>query len=131
MPDSFSLSARAKSFRYAARGVVHVLHSQHNAWIHVAIAVAVVALALALDLGRLEWGLLVLAIAAVLAAESLNTAIERLADAVLPEHHPLVENAKDAAAGGVLITAIGAAAVGLLVLGPPLLRALGWLPLGR
>ena len=62
-----------------------------------------------------------LAIALVLAAECLNTALESLADAVAPDPHPLVARAKDAAAGGVLLAAIGAAVIGLLVLGPPLL----------
>jgi diacylglycerol kinase (ATP) len=62
---------------------------------------------------------------AVWTAEALNTAFELLCDVASPEFHPLVEKAKDVAAGAVLIAAIGAAAVGLLVLGPPLLRSLG------
>jgi diacylglycerol kinase (ATP) len=56
----------------------------------------------------------------VWAAEAINTAFELLCDVASPEFHPLVEAAKDIAAGAVLICAIGAAITGLLVLGPPL-----------
>ena len=58
----------------------------------------------------------------VWAAEAANTALEFLADAVSPERHPLVGKAKDVAAGAVLIAAIGAAAIGILVIGPHVLR---------
>jgi diacylglycerol kinase (ATP) len=68
-----------------------------------------------------EWCWIVLAIMSVWTAEALNTAFEFLADVASPEFHPLVQQAKDVAAGAVLLSAIGAAVIGLLVLGPPLL----------
>ena len=67
---------------------------------------------------RWEWVAVAFAVTAVLAAEAFNTAVETLADAVKPERHPLVGRAKDLAAAGVLLTAGGAAAVGLIVFGP-------------
>ena len=76
MPDSFSLSARAKSFRYAARGVVHVLHSQHNAWIHAAATVAACSLGVALGISRNEWSWVVIAIVAFTATVALSRFIE-------------------------------------------------------
>jgi diacylglycerol kinase (ATP) len=117
----FSIAARARSFRYAARGIVALLRSQHNAWIHAAASVAVIGLGIAVGLSRLEWCLVALAIAAVWSAEAVNTAIEALCDVSSPELHPLVERAKDIAAGAVLIAAGGAVVVGLLVFGPHLL----------
>ena len=71
-----------------------------------------------------EWCWIVLAIMAVWTAEALNTALELLADVASPEFHPLVEKAKDVAAGGVLIAAFGSVIIGLLVIGPHLLRIL-------
>ncbi len=120
-PD-FSLRARGRSFRFAGQGIAAMVATQHNAWIHLVLSVAVIALAVWLGVSRLEWALLVLAIAAVWVAEAMNTALETLADALMPEHHPLVGRAKDVAAGGVLIAAIGSAIVGLLILGPALLE---------
>lgn len=117
----FRLEARARSFRYAARGIMALVRSQHNAWIHAAASIAVVALGLAVGLSRVEWCLVAVAITAVWTAEALNTALEALCDVAAPGAHPLVERAKDIAAGAVLITAAGAVVIGLLVFGPHLL----------
>ena len=120
----FSVAARVRSFGHALRGITVMLASQHNAWIHGVVSVAVCLLGAALGVSPLGWCALILAMMAVWTAEALNTAFELLCDVASPEFHPLVEKAKDVAAGAVLIAAIGAAAVGLLVLGPPLARAL-------
>jgi diacylglycerol kinase (ATP) len=58
---------------------------------------------------------------AVWTAEALNTAFESLCDVASPEFHPMVERAKDVAAGAVLVAAIGSVVIGLLVFGPRLL----------
>lgn len=119
--EAFTIIGRLHSFRYAVHGVALMLRSQHNAWLH---AFASVCVLIAGGLFRLtdgEWCWIILAIMAVWTAEALNTALEFLADAATPEFHPLVKCAKDVAAGGVLISAIGSVAIGLLVLGPHLL----------
>jgi diacylglycerol kinase (ATP) len=114
---------RLASFADAGRGI-RALLAEPNARVQLAVAVLVVALGLWLRLGARDWALLALAIALVLAAEALNTALEALADRVAPDRHPLVAKAKDVAAGGVLIASLAAAVLGLLVLGPPLLARL-------
>lgn len=116
----FSPSARLRSFVYAGRGIRTMLVSQHNAWLHAIAAVGVVALGVALRVSRFEWLALILAIVSVWTAEAINTAFEFLCDVASPEFHPLVEKAKDVAAGAVLICALGAAVTGGLVFGPPL-----------
>jgi diacylglycerol kinase len=45
-----------------------------------------------------------------------------------PDVHPLAKTAKDVAAAAVLVGALGAALIGLLILGPPLWQRLGELP---
>ncbi len=122
MDEHFSLSARARSVKYAIRGMKIMLKSQHNAWIH-AVASAVVLITGGLFcLTAAQWCYIVLAIMAVWTAEALNTALELLADVASPEFHPLVGKAKDVAAGAVLISAIGSVIIGLLVLGPCFLK---------
>ena len=123
--EPFSVGARIRSFRHALRGISATLSTQHNAWIHAAATTAAVAAAVALRIDRMEWLAVVLAIMAVWTAEGLNTAFEALCNVASPEFHPLVERAKDVAAGAVLISAIGAAVVGLLVFGPRLLALWG------
>jgi diacylglycerol kinase (ATP) len=120
----FSIGARSRSFVFAVRGIRTLLSSQHNAWIH-AIATAVVAAAgVSFRVNRLEWLVLVLATVSVWTAESLNTALEFLCDVASPEFHPLVEKAKDVAAGAVLLCAVGALVCGGVVFAPYLASAL-------
>lgn len=97
-----------------------MLRTQPNAWFHSGAALGVLGLAAWLEVAPVEWALLALAISMVWSAEAMNTAVESLADAVHPEPHALVGRAKDAAAGAVLIAAIGALAIGVLVFGPKL-----------
>lgn len=117
-PQSFNLRARLKSFVYAGKGIWILLRSQHNAWIHFAATIAVVVAGFGLKISRTEWCLIILSCAVVWAAEAFNTAVEFLADAVSAQYHPLVEKTKDVAAAGVLLTAIGAALVGMIVFVP-------------
>ena len=107
-----------KSFGYAFRGIWTMLRSQRNAWIHAVATAVVVAAGFGFDLASGEWCLLILAIISVWTAEALNTAFEFLCDVASPEYHPLVEKAKDVAAGAVLVCAIGAGFIGLLVFAP-------------
>ncbi len=94
--------------------------TQHNARLHFAATLAVVALGAFCGLTRLEWAAVVLATGLVWVAETTNTAIERLGDAVTTERLPELRDAKDLAAGAVLVASATAAAVGLLVFLPHL-----------
>jgi diacylglycerol kinase (ATP) len=118
--ESLSFTGRLRSVRFALRGVAIMLRSQHNAWVHAAATAGVIALGFACRLSTAEWCWIVLAIVAVWTAEALNTAIEFLTDVASPAFHPVAGKAKDVAAGAVLITAVGATAIGLLVFGPHL-----------
>lgn len=119
----FTLSGRIQSMRYAVRGIRLMLRSQHNAWLHAVASCCVLMVGGYYILSAAEWCWIALAIMAVWTAEALNTALELLADVASPEFHPLVEKAKDVAAGGVLLAAFGSVIIGLLVLGPHLLRS--------
>ncbi|NLT73378.1 MAG: diacylglycerol kinase family protein [Chloroflexi bacterium] len=114
-----------ESFRHAFDGIRYVVLSERNARIHVAAACAVIILSLWLRLAWLQWALILIAIGLVFAGEMLNTVVELTIDLVMPEQHELAKDAKDVAAGAILIFSLTAAGIGLLVLGPPLLDKLG------
>lgn len=113
---------RIRSVMFALAGIWTMLKTQQNAWIHCCATVMVVGMGFFLDSSLDDWRWLLLAISLVWVAEALNTAFEFLADVVSPEFHPRVKHAKDVAAGAVLIAATCAAIIGLLTLGPPLLK---------
>ena len=92
--------------------------AQPNARIQCAAAVLVLVLGAWLGVSTLEWAALLLAIALVLGAEAMNTALEYMVDLAQPEWHPLARDAKDVAAAAVLVCSLGAAMVGLVVFVP-------------
>ena len=113
--------AFARSFRYALKGLAHCLR-ERNFRFHTALAAYMFGYLLIYDwftLTRGAWAALILAVAAVLFAEGMNTSLEALVDLVSPGRHPLAAKAKDVGAGAVLICSIGAVAVGLAVLWQP------------
>ena len=113
--------ARATSFRNAFTGWWYVIRTQRNAWIHAVVSLAVIIVSFVLKIDRLEWGLIIFAIALVWTAEFINTALEAVVDlASHQEHHHLAKIGKDVGAAAVLISAFSAALIGFLVLGPSL-----------
>src|SRR5437588_11888229 len=119
----FQFSGRIRSFRDAIAGVLRMIQCQHNAWIHAAATLVVLAAAFVLRISAADWCWIILAISIVWTAEALNTAFEFLADAAAsPDFHPLVRDAKDVAAGAVLLTATAAVVIGSIVFWPYLDR---------
>jgi diacylglycerol kinase (ATP) len=114
-PSPGRAPALIDSFNYAFEGIIHVLRTQRNLRIHFAIAIGVIAAAAALGVERIELIALLLAIAFVLVAEMVNSAIEGAIDVSTTSFDPNAKLAKDIAAGAVLIASITALAVGYLV----------------
>jgi diacylglycerol kinase len=113
-----------RSFGYAFAGIAYIVRTQRNARIEGAIGVAAVVLALWLGLTPLEWAVLAITIALVLALEWVNTALELAVSLASPERHPSAKAAKDVAAACVLLGAITSVVVGVLLFAPRLVSRL-------
>ena len=118
-PDGF-LKRWGHRFACAGRGLFQVLRDEPSGRVHVVALLLVGAVGIWLHLPALEWAVLALAAGGVVAAEAVNTAIERLSDRVSKEEEEVIRVVKDLAAGGVLAATIGAVLAGLMVLGPRL-----------
>ncbi len=116
--EAFSVVKRGKSFKYALRGIVVLVRTQHNMWFHILAGVATIALGVYLAVTPLEWIALVMAISLVVITEAINTAIEFDIDLTSPEEHPFARDTKDVAAGAVLLASIAACAIGLIIFVP-------------
>lgn len=111
-----------KGFVYAFCGIGRTLLEERNMRFHLVLSVYMYCYLLIYDfftLSKGDWVAIVLATALVLAAELLNTAIEKTVDLCTEKIHPLAKFAKDASAGAVLVCAIGAVVVGVVVLWQP------------
>lgn len=99
------------------------LRTERNVRIQTGCAIAALLAGLWLDLSRVELALILVAIGLVLAAEMLNSAIERLSDVVTGgEFDPRIRQVKDIAAGGVLVAAVTSVLIGIVIYLPALIR---------
>jgi len=116
------------SFKYAFQGLSRAAKEGQNFRVMLTAAAIVTVLMLALSVSSLEKAILTLAIALVLVLELMNSIFERVVDLLKPRMHLQVKEIKDIMAGGVLVASVGAALVGVIVLGPYLaawLRTVG------
>lgn len=119
MKNDFETQTRAlvKSFSFAFRGVRFCIKNERNMRIHLAAAVIVTAFSHVYQLERNQYAILFLAMGAVIAFETVNTALEALVNLASPAYHNLARIAKDVAAGAVLVAAAAAAVVGICLFG--------------
>jgi diacylglycerol kinase (ATP) len=110
-----SIRSRLSSIGYACKGIVSLLRSEPNAWLHAIATFVVITCGVIKNLNRVEWCLIALAIGIVWVAEAINTAIEKLCDLYTETFHPLVKSIKDIAAAGVLLAAATSAVIGIIV----------------
>jgi len=120
----FSTRKRLQSFVYAYRGILYLLRTQHNAWIHLAFAFIAVLLGICFSISHFEWIAILICIGIVFAGEAMNTSIELLCDARFTEYDKRAEIIKDTAAGAVLIVSVVSAIVGGIIFLPKLLLLL-------
>lgn len=113
-----------ESFRFAWSGFRTALGTQRNLRIDMVVALGAALLAWLLRLPPGQVALVILAAASVIGAELLNSALESLVDLVQFREDPVARRVKDMAAAAVLVTAVGAALVGLVLFLPPLVRLL-------
>ncbi len=107
-------------FADAGRGIRMAVQSERNLRIHLAVISIVVVTGFILGLSGMEWVAIVFSIGIVIVAELVNSAFEYLADTVHPEVDPGIRNAKDVAAGAVLIAVLAAVVVGVIIFLPKL-----------
>jgi len=106
------------SFRYAWRGIAHGFRNEQNFRFHVLAALIVTFAGWLTGLSSAEWLTVILLFGGMFALELMNTAIERIVDLVSPEYHSLAGQAKDVAAGAVLVFALASGLTGCLIFIP-------------
>lgn len=115
-----------KSIGYASRGVWLVL-TERSIKIQFVVAILVILMGFYFSLSSVEWVVIILAIFAVLAVETINSAVESVCDIVKDisgVHSTATRDARDIAAGSALLISIGALVVGLLVFWPKIIDIL-------
>ena len=110
-----------KSIGYAVKGAIKLITTEHSVMVQSSLAVLMIIAGFYFNISREEWMMQILAFGLVLGIESLNTAVEKVADFIHPEYHEKIGFIKDIAAGAVMFAAMAAIAVGLLIYVPKMM----------
>lgn len=109
------------SHRFALEGI-RLAMDEPNFRFHMAAAVVAIGMGMWLSLAKMEWVVVLFLVFGMFVLEIINTAIEKTVDLVTEEYHPLAKQAKDLAAGAVLLYAVLSVIVGLILFVPKLME---------
>lgn len=104
-----------RSFLFAFQGFRSACAQERNFKVMLAGGAFAIVMGVVCRLDLVSWAIILVCIAAVLASELLNTAIETVVDLVSPEFHPLAGRAKDVAAAATWVTSVLVALAGICV----------------
>ncbi|CAG9608120.1 diacylglycerol kinase family protein [Pseudoneobacillus rhizosphaerae] len=124
LKDNKRIYTYSETFKFALEGIRVSILKEKNIRFHLLFSVIVIVLAIIFNLTQTEWLFILIAIAGMIVVEMINTAIERVVDLVTDQYHPLAGQAKDIAAGAVLIYAIFSVIIGMIIFIPKILMFL-------
>ena len=109
------------SLEFALTGIFTAFKEEKNMRSHVLSALAAIIAGLIFRISAIEWLLLLLSIFLVIAFEIMNSAVENVVDLASDYHFSMrAKNAKDMAAGAVLVVSGFAVITGLIIFLPKL-----------
>lgn len=107
------------SFEFAFTGILTAFKEERNMRKHAVSAILVLIAGLVFRISVVEWLFLLLSVTLVIAFEIVNSAIENVVDLASDYHFSmLAKNAKDMAAGAVLMVSGFALLTGLIIFVP-------------
>jgi diacylglycerol kinase len=109
------------SVRHALEGVAWALKTQPNYQIHIVLSIIALVGAYVYNISQYELLMIILLISVGLAIETVNTSIERAADAIDTQWREDIKQTKDLAAGAMLLFAIGAVVIAGMIFLPRML----------
>jgi diacylglycerol kinase (ATP) len=112
------INNRIKSIGFAFKGAMLLIKTESSIQVQLFIGVLMTIIGFIVGLSTTEWIIQTLTIGLILSIESINTAIEEIADFIHPEYHPKIGLIKDIAAGAVFIFAVIAIIIGCIIYFP-------------
>lgn len=113
------------SVEFALTGMITAFKEERNMKKHLLSAILTVVAGIVFHVSAIEWLFLLLAIFLVITFEIINSAIENVVDLASDYHFSLLaKNAKDMAAGAVLLISAYAVVTGLIIFIPKLIAVI-------
>ena len=118
-PKKWKNRTLTSSLEFALTGIITAFKEERNMRKHAVSAVLAILAGLIFRISAIEWLFLLLAVFLVITFEIINSAIENVVDLASNYHFSmLAKNAKDMAAGAVLVVSLFAALTGALIFLP-------------
>ena len=105
------MKKRADAIGFALSGIWWGFKTQPNYKIHTSLSILTVVAGIFLHVSYTEWLILITMMCLGFVIETINTAIEQLGDAIDTAYNEHIKQAKDSAAGAMLLFAFGAVIV--------------------
>ena len=110
------------SFKYALQGILFCIKSELHFRIHLIASVWVLAVLYTASADVWQYVAVVLCITAVLVAETVNTAIEKLCDRITLDRDDAIKDIKNISAAAALIASVASVLVFILIFSSPDMR---------
>lgn len=117
--ESFLVN-RFKSVKYAFKGALLLLKTEASIQVQFVLGISMAIAGFYFNISATEWILQIFAIGLIMSIEGLNTAVEKIADFIHPEHHEKIGVIKDVSAGAVFISAVTSVIIGCIIYIPKL-----------
>jgi len=106
------------AIRHAWHGIIWGFKTQPNYRIHVLFSLIALGAGLYLNITYTEWLTVIVMMFLGFVIETINTAIEKLGDAIATEYNDHIKLAKDSSAGAMLIFSCGAVIIAAIIFLP-------------
>ncbi|MDA3839922.1 MAG: diacylglycerol kinase family protein [Patescibacteria group bacterium] len=113
-----------KSFKYAVNGLIKIFKEEQNLRIQFFLGLLALSLAWFYRIDKIELLLIVFSIGLVLLMETINSAVERVADVLKPRINTYVKEIKDITAAAVMLASIISLIIGISIFWPYLIDTL-------
>ncbi len=123
-PNDGFIKGRAKSIKYAFRGMWILVTTEDSIKAQLFIAIISIIIGYLFNISTIEWAIQFLCIGLVLVAEAINTTIEEIADFIHPNYHKKIGKIKDIAAGAPTFAALTSLIIAGFVYIPKILKLL-------
>lgn len=113
------------SIKYSINGLFYAYKNEKSLAIHGILSIVTIILGFVLHISHTQWAIILISLAAILAFELVNTAIEAIVDMVTLEYHELARIAKDCASGATFVMSLIGFIIALVTFVPKIIHLLG------
>lgn len=114
------------SIKYSFNGLIYAYKNEKSLAIHGILSIITIILGFILQISHTQWAVILIALAAILAFELVNTAMEAAIDLVTLEYKELARIAKDCCSGATFVMSLIGFIIAMVTFVPKIIHLIGW-----